>query len=185
LLRAWLRFVCFFVVFFSVAVVGGKGLIRLLYPISYTSEIGHWSLSAGIDPYITAALIQVESGFRADAVSPKGAVGLMQIMPETAVWIGARNNIPVETPRDLLDPSRNIQLGTLYLAYLLERFSTEAAALAAYNGGQGNVSRWLSEGIWDGSLETAHQIPFAETRTFVRKLQFTTQFLRLVHYGQW
>lgn len=183
--REWLKFVCLFTVLFTAAVVGGRWLLRAFYPIRYAAEIGRWSRAAGVDPYLTAALIQVESGFRADVVSPKGAVGLMQIMPGTAQWIGERNNIGVEAPADLFDPDRNIQLGTLYLAYLLERFATEAAALAAYNGGQGNVSRWLREGVWDGQLESAHHIPFAETRTFVRKLQFTTKFLRLIHYGRW
>lgn len=183
--QSWLKLVLLFIVLFTVTVMGGKSLLRMFYPIHYVQEIGRWSKSAGVDPYLTAALIQVESGFRADAVSPKGAVGLMQIMPETAVWIGERNNIQVDAPADLFDPNRNIQLGTLYLAYLLERFSTEAAALAAYNGGQGNVRRWLTEGIWDGKIETADKIPFAETRAFVRKLQFTTKFLRLIYYGQW
>jgi soluble lytic murein transglycosylase len=183
--RSWLKFTCLFIIFFSAAVLGGKTLLQAFYPIHYAAEIEEWSHTAGVDPYLTAALIQVESGFRPDAVSPKGAIGLMQIMPETARWIGEQNNIRVESAGDLFNPGLNIQLGTLYLAYLMERFATEAAALAAYNGGLGNVRRWLNEGIWDGQIETANQIPFAETRAFVRKLQFTTKFLRLIYHGQW
>lgn len=165
--------------------MGGQSVLQKLYPLQYTDEISSWSQAAKVDPYLVAALIQVESGFRKDVVSPKGAIGLMQIMPDTAVWIGQRHNIKVSSPEELYNPELNIQLGTLYLAYLLGRFATEAAALAAYNGGQGNVSRWLSEGIWDGRLETVDQIPFRETRAYVRKMKFTTQFLRLVYHGVW
>lgn len=185
MVRAWLKFVCFVAIFLGVAVFGGQLTLQKLYPISYVAEIEHWSEQAGVDPYLTAALIQVESGFRPEAVSPKGALGLMQLMPDTAAWVGERYNIGVDQPEDLFDPALNIRIGTLYLGYLLSRFSTEAAALAAYNGGLGNVSRWLAEGIWDGQLETVNQIPFRETRSYVRKLKFTTEFLRLIYCGQW
>lgn len=185
MVRAWLKFVCLVVIFFAAAALGGQWMLQKLYPIMFVEEIGYWSEQAGIDPYLTAALIQVESGFRTEAVSPKGAVGLMQLMPDTATWIGERHNITVHRPEDLFDPGLNIQIGTLYLGYLMGLFTTEAAALAAYNGGQGNVSRWLAEGIWDGQLETVNQIPFRETRAYVRKLKFTTEFLRLIYCGQW
>ena len=102
MVRAWLKFVCFVAIFLGVAVFGGQLTLQKLYPISYVAEIEHWSEQAGVDPYLTAALIQVESGFRPEAVSPKGALGLMQLMPDTAAWVGERYNIAVDQPEDLL-----------------------------------------------------------------------------------
>lgn len=101
----------------------------------------------GVDPALIAAVVQVESGFRPDVVSPKGAVGLMQLMPDTAALLGVSESS---------DPHHNLEAGTRYLAGLLEQFGGDVElALAAYNAGPGAVRHW-------GTVP-----PFRETRSFI------------------
>lgn len=104
----------------------------------------------GVDPALIAAVIQVESGFRPDAVSPRGAQGVMQVMPDTAALLGFS---------DGAEPQTNLEIGTRYLGGLLDQFGGDVElALAAYNAGPGAVRRW-------GTVP-----PFRETRAFVRRV---------------
>lgn len=144
-------------------------LLRERFPLHHAELIAKYSALYNLDSALVAAVIQVESGFRPKAISKKGAMGLMQLMPETAAWLGEQKGQALEG-QDLLEPDVNISLGTFYLKYLLDRFPTEHAAIAAYNGGPTNARRWLDEGIWDGSYERSGQIPFGETKHYVRKV---------------
>jgi len=181
---SWRMFILVFLVLFTFVVFGIKPVLQFFYPIHYSDLIGEYGAALEVDPFLVAAIIQVESSFRPGVVSSKGAVGLMQIMPDTAVWLGQQKGILVQV-ENLTDPEGNIQLGTLYLDYLMERFPSEYAALAAYNGGQGNVGRWLDEGVWDGSFRTVSQIPFRETRAYVRRVVFTREFYRYIYNHKW
>lgn len=111
-----------------------------------------------LDPALLKAVIAAESGFNPKAVSPKGAVGLMQIMPATAQWLGLKGDRKQSVSRKLKDPKTNIRLGARYLKMLTERFPDNLAlALAAYNAGEGSVVRYK------------HTIPpFPETRNYVQ-----------------
>ncbi len=104
----------------------------------------------GVDPALVLAVIETESGESPDAVSPKGAVGLMQVLPETAAEVG----FP-----DAADPARNLEAGCRYLAALLESFGGDVElALAAYNAGPGAVRHW-------GTVP-----PYRETRDFIARV---------------
>jgi soluble lytic murein transglycosylase-like protein len=104
-----------------------------------------------LKPELVAAVVQAESRFKPNARSGVGAVGLMQLMPRTGKWMGARN---------LSNPTQNIQAGTKYLKYLNERFDgNETKVIAAYNAGEGNVRRF-------GGVP-----PFRETRNYVKKVR--------------
>jgi len=155
-------------------------ILQEVFPLGYPDVISTAGERHGVDWALIAAIIHVESGFSPGVVSKKGAVGLMQIMPDTADWIGARLGERVSR-EDLFDPQVNIHLGTYYLRYLLDRFASEQAALAAYNGGPANVTRWLEEGIWDGSYENAQSIPFAETRSYVRKVSMMRRLYKFMY----
>lgn len=155
-------------------------ILQEFFPVSFAELIQAAGEHHEIDWALIAAIIQVESSYSPSAVSKKGAVGLMQVMPETAAWVSSRLGKQVAR-EDLLDPEVNIQLGTYYLRYLLDRFSSEQAALAAYNGGPSNVARWLEEGTWDGTYEQSHRIPFAETRSYVRKVLFMRSLYRFIY----
>jgi soluble lytic murein transglycosylase len=114
--------------------------------------------AAGLDPALVCAVVRAESRFHANAVSPRGAVGLMQIMPDTALWIASRLNV---TAFDTHDPETNLRFGTWYLRYLVDRFDNLDLALAAYNAGPTRVAGWVAQGA------TA----FPETAAYVTRVR--------------
>lgn len=118
--------------------------------LPFGSLIHEKSEKYGVDPLLVAAVIENESRFKPRARSPVGARGLMQLMPRTGAWMGARN---------LYDPEQNVDAGVKYLKYLDKRFKgNRTKVIAAYNGGEGNVMRY-------GGIP-----PFRETRTYVKRV---------------
>lgn len=170
----------FFMVFLLIVLVfvSLPYFLRGAFPIKYSDLIYEFSARYDMDPMLIAAVIKAESSYRPEAVSSRGALGLMQLMPETAAWLVEQKG--GQTP-DLLDPKVNIELGTYYLKYLLERFPTEYAALAAYNAGPTNARRWLEANVWDGTYERTGQIPYAETRSYVRKVTMMRSLYQLLY----
>lgn len=155
-----------------------------LYPLEYQEEIGRAATRYGVDPFLVAAVIKTESGFDARAESQAGAVGLMQLMPATAGWIASRPDWRGPASPDLRRPEDNINLGTYYLAYLLDRFDGDrASALAAYNAGTGTVGRWLRQAEPDGKGLALESIPFPETRGFIDRVQRFHALYRRIHAG--
>lgn len=150
----------------------GKGwLDRRLYPLPYRETVWIHAGAHDLDPLLVAAVIRTESRWRPGATSPKGARGLMQIMPETGRWIARQKGWPDLDIDRLYEPELNIEFGAWYLAYLRQDFDGDVIlALAAYNGGNQNVRRWLQEKRWSGEHQTLGQIPFAETREYVRRV---------------
>lgn len=130
-----------------------------LFPDLYSDEIDRASSDHAVDPALVRAVIHAESAFNPYAVSPKGARGLMQLMPATARMLGVKNSF---------SPESNIRGGTKYLAQLLRRFRNEAHAIAAYNAGEVPVNKY--NGV----------PPYSETREYVRRVlslkkQYTDQ----------
>ncbi|MBX6351939.1 MAG: lytic transglycosylase domain-containing protein [Thermoflavifilum sp.] len=156
---------------------------RWMYPIEYQSLIQTSARGAQLDPLLVASVIRVESQFRSEDVSHAGAVGLMQLMPDTARWIAARNGRPmVLNNAQLAQPEVNIQLGCLYLRYLVNRFNGNVvAAIAAYNAGPQRVQDWLQNGLWDGRLETLQSIPVGETRHFVDRVFYNYDLYKRIY----
>jgi soluble lytic murein transglycosylase len=115
-----------------------------------------------IDPALLAAVIEQESKFRADAKSSAGAIGLMQLLPDTAKGIAIHTGGSKFVLSDLYNPEINIRYGAWYLHHLMQRYGDERTALAAYNAGQQNVDRWRAEG---------KGIEFPETRAYVDKVE--------------
>jgi soluble lytic murein transglycosylase len=114
---------------------------RLRYPLAYETIIRGHARNYDLDPALLAAVIYQESKFEVDARSDAGAVGLMQLRPETAKGIAARTGGVRFRVDDLLDPEINVRYGSWYLRHLLNKYGTEEQALTAYNGGQGNLDR--------------------------------------------
>ena len=140
---------------------------RMYYPLKHAEVIAAASAAYDVDPYLVAALINAESGFDADEVSHAGAVGLMQLMPVTAVAVAAGAGLAVDADAEaLVDPALNVDLGTRHLAALIERYQDTAVALAAYNAGEGSVDRWIAESGESGVLEAA----YPETRRYVERV---------------
>lgn len=153
---------------------------RHLYPLRYEADIRANAERHEMDPYLLAAIIRVESNFQPNKTSPKGAYGLMQLMPATAEWIVKQGGYP-DTDLDRLDnPSVNISIGSWYVHSLYVQFvpldaskQDEIALIAAaYNAGPGNVRRWLQENTWEGSFDTMSAIPFGETRHYIQRILY-------------
>jgi soluble lytic murein transglycosylase len=146
---------------------------RLWYPLEYEDAIRAEAARNALDPALVAAVIDTESGFVPDSRSAEGAVGLMQLLPETARFVARLSDRPSPAPDRLEVPEVNIAYGTRYLRYLLERHDGDLdLALAAYNGGESNLERWMAQArAAGGELRVPEDIPFAETRGFVAKVR--------------
>lgn len=135
-------------------------------PKEYVSYVEKYSERFGVPEEIVWAVIKTESGFDPSAVSDAGAVGLMQLTEPTFREISSQRLKEGLDPGMRYDPETNIRYGTYYLSYLHARYKSWDAALAAYNGGLGNVDKWMGD---DGKL-TLDEIPFGETRNYVKKV---------------
>ena len=165
--KIWLWLTLFLL---GAAIITFPRWIGIIYPLPYYNIVLEKSLKYQLDPGLVYAVMWTESRFDPNAVSHVGARGLMQIMPETAGWIGTRMGLDI-TEGDLKNPEINIELGCWYLAFLKEEFSHELPlVIAAYNAGHNRVRGWLENGVWDGSLEQADNIPFPETRNYLRQV---------------
>jgi len=132
--------------------------LRTLYPLEYAHIVRGHANNHDLDPALLAAVVYAESRFDPNARSEAGAVGLMQLLPETAKGIALRTGGDRFVVADLRDPEINVRYGSWYLDHLLDRYSDTELALAAYHAGQGNVDRWRREGLG---------IAFPETRSYV------------------
>lgn len=142
-----------------------------LYPYPYRPAIERMAQHFHVDSSLVAAVILSESKFKNAAQSHKGAVGLMQLMPDTAFWISKRMEDPLVSVDALKDPERNIMYGTWYLAELENEFhGNDVLALAAYNAGRGNVHAWMEDKGWDMNFQDVNAIPFGETRKYVENV---------------
>lgn len=139
--------------------------LRASYPRPYAERVRE----SGVPPALAYAVMKAESNFDETAVSRAGAVGIMQIRPSTAEYICRRRGIPFHG-ENLLDGEYNVMLGCMYLAYLLERFPDETAAICAYNAGEGTVRGWLADKAYSADGITLFEIPYAETRTYAKKV---------------
>jgi soluble lytic murein transglycosylase len=146
---------------------------KMMYPIKYREEIEANAAKYGIDPLLVAAIIRVESNYKPELVSSKGAIGLMQLMPDTAQWILEMDGFASLSINSLYEPNSNIMMGTKYINLLNNQFNNNLAeVLAAYNAGPGNVSKWRETNVWDGKLENIEQIRFWETRKYVDRVVY-------------
>ena len=135
---------------------------RLWYPLHYEQIVRGHARNYHLDPALLAAVIYQESKFKADARSKSGAVGLMQLLPDTAKGIAVHTGGTQFVVSDLYNPEINVRYGSWYLRHLLERYGDERTALAAYNAGQDNVDRWRAAG---GGIR------FSETRAYVARVE--------------
>lgn len=145
--------------------------ISIFYPQPHSNLVFSASYQCDVDPYLVFAIIRAESKYQNSAQSPVGARGLMQIMPETAKWIAEQQGVKDFDPDSLHDPETNIRLGCWYLSDLNREFNNNTPmVVAAYNAGRGKLKEWVVNGQWDGSPETIDNIPFQETRLYVKNV---------------
>lgn len=150
---------------------------RTFYPFHYRELIEQQAKAYSLDPLFVVAVIHQESDFKPNARSKVGARGLMQIMPDTAVWASQRMGLKQFKVEQLDDPKTNIQIGCWYLRYLFQQFREPAMVLAAYNGGEGNLNYW---GTLQGE-QLRHAFP--ETRGYVAQGLKTYQRYKDLYQG--
>ena len=141
---------------------------RKTHPLKYMDYVEKYSREYSVPQSVILAVMKCESDFESNAVSKAGAVGLMQMMPDTFVWL-SRDKLGENHEAGMLyDPETNIKYGTYYLQYLHSRFGSWEKAIIAYNWGEGNFSEFLSEeGYSEGDYDS---IPVGETRNYVKKV---------------
>lgn len=148
-----------------------RELEKRKFKLIYTDTIINCSNEYNLDPYLVAAVIHVESGNRPEVISRSGAVGLMQIMPETGEWIAKKLGLTDFNESMLKDPSLNIEFGCWYLRFLLNKYEHDMIhTLAAYNAGQGMVDKWLADNRYSSGGRLIN-IPYEETDNYVIRVQ--------------
>ena len=148
---------------------------RIRYPLRYEAIVRGHAQNYRLDPALVAAVIYQASKFQAGVESRSGAIGLMQLLPDTAKGIAIHtggNRFRVE---DLYTPEINVRYGAWYLRHLLDKYDDERTALAAYNAGQDNVDRWRAEG---------RGIAFAETRHYVKSVEHLRALYRRAYHAR-
>lgn len=166
-------FFCIFLTFSAVfvSIFGVRVVYAHLFPIKFEKEIAAACEQYDVPQAVVFSVINVESKFNKNAVSTKGAMGLMQVMPTTAKGL-------TDQPFDLLNPTENIQLGTKYLSQLISRFKNLQTAVAAYNAGPTVVKSWLSNEEYSEDGVTLKKIPYKETRGYVKKFNRNLKYYK-------
>jgi soluble lytic murein transglycosylase len=164
--------------------IGAHPMDRFAYPRGYWDLLRQQGGANQLDPMLVAAVIRQESGFDASAVSPKGARGLMQLMPATAARIAVEIGRPVPSARDLERPGVNIPLGATYLGQLVELYDGAIyRAVAAYNAGEDAVAKWDRRFGEAPPDEFVEQITYAETRDYVKAVMRGHRRYRSIYNG--
>lgn len=148
-------------------------LLKIIYPKTYKEIVSVYSEKYNVDENLIFAVIKAESNFNNDALSNKNAIGLMQIMEDTAKDVATKKLIGIDSDNirnELLKVENNINIGTKYLQILLERYNNKEVALAAYNAGIGTVDNWIEKGIIKKDGTDIENIPYKETNNYVRKI---------------
>jgi soluble lytic murein transglycosylase len=147
-----------------------KAVNEFNLPLADADIIRQQAAEKRLDPALIAAVIYAETKFE-PRPSAAGAQGLMQILPQTAKFLARRSGATTFTIADLATPQVNIAYGSYYLRYLLDEYGhSTVLALAAYNGGESNVDKWVARARAKGKRLSAGEIPFPETRAYVLKV---------------
>lgn len=148
-------------------------LLKIIYPKTYQEAVEIYEEKYHVEGNLIFALIKAESNFDKDAISSRNAIGLMQLMEETAKDVARKNDIELDlenVKEELCDIYKNIEIGTCYLSTLMEKYENKELALAAYNAGIGTVDGWIEKGIIKKDGTDIENIPYKETNNYVRKI---------------
>lgn len=163
LLRGFSLFMCV-VSLLAVVLLAG---IKVSYPIGYGNIIDSNCKKYDLEKSLVQAIIKVESGYNCMSLSSAQAMGLMQIMPTTAIWIADELNISDFKLEELYNPETNIEFGCFYLNYLFEKFKNEDKVLFAYNAGEKTLSEFCSPSL---PLDI-EKVEIEETKNYISRVQ--------------
>lgn len=154
---------------------------RQAYPMKYETLIDAACAEKKLDRALVYAVVRTESGFNPQAVSPVGARGLMQLMPDAFDWVRMRQGRQPDDQNLLFDPATNIDCGTEMLRMFLDEFDSPENALCAYHAGRGSLIKWLSDPAYAPDGITVTNIPFADTSAYVKKVLRTIEIYRKLY----
>jgi soluble lytic murein transglycosylase len=174
--------------FGALAVTGGASLPpafwQMLYPLGWREQLMEAAARQQLDPFLVAALVREESSYYPRAVSRAGARGLMQLMPATAKVVASSGTVAYGGSEELDEPAVNLQLGTKFLADLMREFGDPRLALAAYNAGPRRAKEWWAKRRSDDVEVWVEQIPFDETRQYVKRVMLSWDEYRRIYGGR-
>jgi soluble lytic murein transglycosylase len=143
---------------------------KFLYPLAYWDTVAPLSERYHINPFLVLSIIREESRFNVEARSPAGALGLMQLMPQTAYRLDRTMQLEIHNTEDIFHIKNNLHLGISYLSQLIKEFGSYAHAIAAYNAGEEAVRKWKLNGQYKAIDEFIEDIPYTETRNYVKRV---------------
>lgn len=153
-------------------------IYKYIYPKKYSEYVEFYAKEYDLDENLVYSVIKAESKFDKEAVSKKGAKGLMQIGDTTRDW--AIEELKMEEA-DIFKPQDNIRIGCWYLSKLYKEFKDVDLVIAAYNGGSGNVKKWLSNQEYSTDGKNLHTIPFKETSSYVEKVKHNYEMYKKIY----
>lgn len=169
------------VAFFALPI--GYNVVLRLYPTKYTQTVEKYAKEYAVDRALIYAVIKCESNFNKDAVSAIGAMGLMQMTPDTFDWVQKKLDGEKQYESNkLYDPEISIKYGTYLLKLHLDEFGSVELALAAYHAGRGKVNEWLSDSSVSPNGETIEFIPYDDTRYHVDKVIKTIDIYNYLYF---
>lgn len=162
------------------------GAEKHTHPDDYLQYVRQYAYEYNIPESVIFAVIKVESDFDANAESVAGARGLMQMLPSTFAWLTSDEHLGEHLDKnELFDPEVSIRYGTYYLNYLYQKFDRNMdTALAAYNGGEGNVAKWLADEEYSDGNGGLKKIPFEETANYVKKVNKEIENYKNLYYSE-
>ena len=166
-------FIIIILIFIILFFIFKDKILKIIYPKTYEELVKIYSEEYDIDENLVFAVIKAESNFDEDAISHKSAIGLMQVMEDTAKDIAIKYNIDIDfenVKQSVAEVGNNINIGTKYLSVLLEQYKNVEVAVAAYNAGIGTVDNWIDKGIIKRDGSDIENIPYKETNNYVRKI---------------
>lgn len=159
-----------------------RGIDKKTHPREYSEYVERYSDAYGVPEAVIYSVIRTESGFVSNAVSKAGAVGLMQMMPNTFLWLCEKNGESLDAGM-LYDPETNIRYGTYYLSYLYEQFGLWETVYAAYNCGPGRVKEWQADTEYADGNGVLKKIPIEETSSYVKKVSKSVKIYEKLYFG--
>lgn len=145
---------------------------KIIYPKTYQEIVSTYAEKYNVEENLIFAVIKTESNFNEHAVSHKNAIGLMQIMKETAKEVAIKCDLKIDDNQEeeIAKIENNINIGTKYLSILLDRYKNKELAVVAYNAGIGTVDNWIEKGIIKSDGSDIENVPYKETNNYVRKI---------------
>lgn len=168
-----------------VIVVNNYNVIyKMQYPVKYEEYVRKYAHKYEVDPLLVFSIIKAESGFNSNAISHKHARGLMQISETTGKWGASNIGLEDYSENDLYDPETNVHIGCWYINVLKSQFNDNIdLVITAYNGGSGNVSKWLKDPRYSTDGYILKKIPFKETENYLKKVKSNYEMYKRLYDG--